>query len=120
MRNTVNIFVLLLTVVIIQSCGTKTNEQQAEASQSTEESTISLNEKHAQIEAKQAALREEKRNSYQALIIETPFYTNEAGIIVYNKAEVAPTYVGGNEAMKKYLANNLVYPLCQEPLKPPL
>jgi protein TonB len=40
----------------------------------------------------------------------TPSYTDKNGNLVYNKAEMEPTYVGGIEAMRSYLKYNLKYP----------
>jgi len=40
----------------------------------------------------------------------TPTYKDKSGKIVYNKAEVDPSFTGGNNEMKKYLRDNLNYP----------
>ena len=37
-------------------------------------------------------------------------YKDASGKLVYNKAEIDPSYVGGNEEMRKFLKANLVFP----------
>jgi TonB family protein len=51
-----------------------------------------------------------RKAEYEALILITPFYTDAEGFIVFNKAETNPTFVGGDEAMDKFLKENVVYP----------
>jgi len=110
MKNTLTIFTLLFAAVMIQSCNTKASEEKTETSQTTEEKALSQSEKRALIKAKEAALEEKRTYDHEAMMMKTPFYTNDDGLIVYNKAEVAPSYIGGNEAMGKYLEKHLIYP----------
>ncbi len=105
MKNTVNIFVIAIAAFIMQGCETKSNESNK---QETEASAVE--EEPSALQKQMADLKERRRIAFEALIKETPFYTNAEGVTVYNKAEVDPTYIGGNEAMHKYLAKNLVYP----------
>ena len=40
----------------------------------------------------------------------SPTYTDSKGRVVYNKAEVDPSFTGGKDAMGDYLRENLKYP----------
>jgi periplasmic protein TonB len=113
MKNTLNIFVIAIAAFIMQGCETKSNEsneQEEEAAKVEASSALSQSEKRAETDKRRLELLEKRKIAYQELVSATPFYTNDEGVTVYNKAEVDPTYVGGKDAMQKYLADNLVYP----------
>ncbi|NMM48535.1 energy transducer TonB [Marinigracilibium pacificum] len=38
------------------------------------------------------------------------FYTNDDGMIIHNVLDINPTYMGGEEEMDKWLAENMKYP----------
>jgi TonB family protein len=113
MKKSFNIFVLALTLVIAQACGSKSekNNETTIADETTENAvTLTLAEKRAKIEEKRAAQAERRRLAFEERLKSTPYYTDAQGNVVYNKAEVNPSFVGGDEAMMKYLKDNIVFP----------
>lgn len=111
MKHTLIIIVLAVTALTMQSCGTKTNEQESESSMSEADTKTSYEEKTALTEKQRIEFIEKIRKTYLALGTETPYYTNSDGVKVFNKAEVEPTYKGGKKAMENYLKDNLNYPV---------
>lgn len=107
MKKTINIFLLAITLSAFQACETKTedNNETSETSSSNK-----LAEARALSNKNRMELAEKRRVANEKLVATTPFYTHSSGIVVYNKAEVDPTFVGGNKAMEEYLRDNLVYP----------
>lgn len=124
MKTTFQLLILVCAVAVWQSCGTKTTENTTE---STENSTDTLdmtteelstetskNEmaatKREAIEKASVEKEEQRRLAAIELAKTTPTYKDKSGKIVYNKAEVDPSFTGGNNEMKKYLRANLKYP----------
>jgi TonB family protein len=114
------IMVLVAFIVgLLQSCGTKTAENNDIVSThedsvanglSPKENKLTLVEKRIQLQ-KQTAMREERRRlalEEQAKL--NPTFVDSNGKVVYNKAEVDPSFTGGKEAMMKYLNDNIQYP----------
>jgi TonB family protein len=101
--------ILLSSAAVMQGCGPKSVE--------TENSSIAADSAADQVAAKKAmlirasALKIEERNQAAAERFKlAATYTDGSGIVVYNKAEVDPSYQGGDDAMTKYLRDNLKYP----------
>lgn len=124
MKTTFQLLILVCAVAVWQSCGTKTTENTTE---STENSTDTLdmtteelstetskNEmaatKREAIEKASVEKEEQRRLAAIELAKTTPTYKDKSGKIVYNKAEVDPSFTGGSNEMKKYLRDNLKYP----------
>lgn len=110
MKNRITIIALFIFAMTILSCSTNVSDEETESTQGTEATSLSKSEKRALIKAKEVALSEKRSNDQEALTAITPFYTNDNGLLVYNKVEVAPSYIGGKAALEKYLEKNLVYP----------
>ncbi|MGK7390128.1 MAG: energy transducer TonB [Candidatus Cyclobacteriaceae bacterium M2_1C_046] len=107
------LFLLLSTVFIWQSCDTKTAEVNTSGEIAQQDSIVKADD----LAAKRAWLikaGEEKAEQRRLAAIEkanlSPTYQDASGRIVYVKTEVAPYYEGGEDAMLKYLNDNLIYP----------
>ena len=111
MKTSLNIFVLGVALVVAQACGSKSEQSNdTNAASETPALEITVDEKRALAEKKRAARAESRRIELEERIKTTPYYTDAQGNVVFNKAEVDPTYEGGEKAMMKYLNDNIVFP----------
>ena len=124
MKTTFQLLIVVFAVAFLQSCGTKTSENTTEETGGTTDTLDMTTEELSSETSKQetsAAKREmiekasvEKEEQRRLAAIElaktTPTFKDKSGKVVYNKAEVDPSFTGGNNEMKKYLRNNLNYP----------
>jgi len=101
-------------MAVWQSCGTK--ETTSDSSKKAEEVAAETQKaearaaKRAALEKARAEKAEERRLAYIELYRTTPTYKASSGRVIYYKAEVDPTYNGGEKAMMTYLRDNLKYP----------
>lgn len=128
MKKNFQLLILVCAAVIWQSCGTKTSEDASEATENTTDSLLlTTDEVSAEINTKEIAAAKraaiEKASSEKAeqrrlatieLAKTSPTFKDASGKVVYNKAEIDPSFVGGNKAMRKYLHENLKYPKAAE------
>jgi TonB family protein len=115
MKKSIKIFALLAILAVVQSCASKEKKTDGYVENETPTvtapiPTLTVEEKRANNEKKRIALAEKRRLEFEARIKITPFYTDENKNVVYNKAEIDPTFAGGEEAMHKYLQENMKYP----------
>lgn len=121
MRKVVQFSILLCSAILWQSCGTKTEQANADMTDSVvvidEKTVVDENKTNDEVVAKRATIEKarleklEERKVAQALKAkESATYKDASGKIVYNKAEVDPSYTGGDKAMMKYLRDNIKYP----------
>ncbi len=115
MKKNFYLFVLVCTVAVWQSCGTKENtndtsvttaEEVAAETKKAETATA----RRASIEKARVEKAEQRRLANIELAKSTPTYKNAIGKIIYYKAEVDPSFVGGERAMMNYLRDNIQYP----------
>jgi len=114
MKKTLSLLLLAFAFVLLQSCGTKsednsdanTTEAATEQAQAEEERINKRN----RMETERVAKLEERRLAAIEKAKTEPTYTDASGKVIYNKAEVDPTFVGGDNAMMEYLRANLTYP----------
>ena len=114
MKKTIYLFVLVCTMAVWQSCGTKettndsakTSEEVAAETQKAEARAA----RRASLEKARAEKAEERRLAYIELWRNSVTYKGPSGKLVYYKAEVDPSYNGGEKAMMNYLRDNLKYP----------
>jgi TonB family protein len=109
-----SIFVLAMTV-IVWGCNPKKHEKTAEEIAATEDSLKQV--KATELAERKTRLREardtkaaQRRTAIEEKSKTSPTYKDAAGNVVYYKVEVEPKYAGGEEAMTKYLQDNLKYP----------
>ncbi len=114
MKKNLNIFVLVVALLVTQACGTKSkeNSEEYEATETPVAKATELTpaERRAKVEKDRAERVEKRRIEFENRAKITPTYTDAAGKVIYNKAEVDPSYTGGEDAMMKYLNDNLSYP----------
>ncbi|MEQ8474418.1 MAG: energy transducer TonB [Marinoscillum sp.] len=101
------IYVLIAVLFLIQACGS-TNEK------NNKESAISaadaIAQRRAVIKRDSTLIANKRLKAWNDLVAISPTYTNPKGTIIYHKAEVNPTFIGGDKAMMKYLRGSIEYP----------
>jgi TonB family protein len=120
MKNIITLCVLASSLIIGQSCARKTDESKIELTAGeSKKATATLvklktRDEIAATRAKIAKASAEKEAQRRLAMAEkakaTPTYKDASGRIVYNKAEVDPSYTGGFDELAKYLKDNLMYP----------
>ena len=88
MKKNSPLLMLVFAFALLQSCGPKAEEIEAARIEKLKQRRL------ATIEKANASLT----------------YKDASGKVIYNKAEVDPTYVGGDKEMMAYLRDNLTYP----------
>jgi len=113
MKTYFSIFVLAMTV-IVWGCNSK-HEKTAEEIAATEDSL--KNVKAEELAARKAKLREtremkaeQRRTAMAEKAKASATYKDASGKVVYYKGEVDPVFAGGEQAMHKFLQDNLQYP----------
>src|SRR5688500_15476803 len=101
MRNPIQLLALMFTLSICLSCGPKTKEgaSENESSVTTEEAAKKAEErvaKRARIEAARKEKVEQRRLAAIEAAKTSPTYTDASGRVIYNLAEIDPSYTGGN------------------------
>lgn len=124
MKNTLKLIVLLCFAIIWQSCGSKTETSDNDNMDSVSDASVEVlaediksedvAAKRAMIEEARAKKQEERMQAVAAKAKESLTYTDESGKVVYNKAEIDPSFTGGDKAMMTYLRDNLQYPKAAE------
>lgn len=113
MKNKFPLFVLLLSFVLWQGCGSKTevNDEEVAKADVVKISVAQTAAAKREMLAKASAKRAEERSQEIAERARvTPTYKDASGKTVYVRAEVDPSYTGGVDGMRKYLKENLKYP----------
>ncbi len=113
MKKNSPLLMLVFGFALLQSCGPKAEEN----SNATEmEASIEANAQEVRMAKREKieAARIEKLKQRRLATIEKAnaslTYKDASGKVIYNKAEVDPTYVGGDKEMMAYLRDNLTYP----------
>jgi len=116
MKKHIQLVILLTAFAVWQGCGSK-SEKAADESKSVAEAQAIETKKAEELAAKRAliikasAVRAEERARAAAERAKlTPTYKDALGNLIYVKAEVDPSYNGGEKAMNDYLRDNLKYP----------
>ena len=114
MKNTLTILLLVCTLFITQACGSKTensNEESAASETPVVDSEVTtVAERRVRIEKERMELEEKRRIEFEERVKINPTFTDAKGKIVYNKAEVAPSFTGGEKEMMNYLRNSVQFP----------
>jgi len=120
MKKNISILVLFLSFVVFQGCGSKTGvseQETAEAKLVSENAEAQLVKEADAVSAKKAMLAEEltKKAEERSQAIaskakSSATYKTAAGKLIYYKAEVDPSYIGGQRELRKFLRDNLKYP----------
>lgn len=120
MKNIIILFVLVSALIFWQHCAPKTDESKIELTTAEKNKATAklVNLKTANeiaaTRAKIAKASAEREEQRKLAILEkakaTPTYRDASGKIVYYKAEIDPSYIGGLDGLRKYLRDNLTYP----------
>lgn len=114
MKKTLFLLMLAFAFALLQSCGPKSEDNSdANATEAATKQAQAEEErinKRNRMETARVAKLEERRLAAIEKAKTEPTYTDASGKVIYNKAEVDPTFVGGDNAMMEYLRANLTYP----------
>jgi TonB family protein len=113
MKTYFSILSLLLSFFVFQGCGSKTETNTQETTQAElvkNNSAETVAAKKAKLAKERAEKMEQRNQALEARAKVSSTYTNASGTLVYYKAEVAPFYTGGQDALDKFLSDNLKYP----------
>jgi hypothetical protein len=114
MKHLTSTLVIAISLLLLQGCGpsTKKAEDQKDKLEAAQvgEAVLASTERHLRLQkerSRQIEMRQTEREQEASI---TPFYTDADGFIVFNKAEVEPMFIGGDDALNKYLADHTNYP----------
>jgi TonB family protein len=113
MKTKISILMLSLALVTMQACNKSAeNSEQSNdiASSEVKEKAPTLAERQAKLEKDRKELEQERKIAREQLAKNSPYYELSDGSWVYYVVETEPSFVGGNEAMTKFLKDNLKYP----------
>ena len=114
MKKSLNVLFFATGLMLTQACGPKSKDSAAAESEDTESTAadvVSTEQAKENKRAERIRLREEKQNTLSAKqAAESESFKDEQGVVIYNHPEVNAEYAGGQEAMRKYLADNVKYP----------
>lgn len=121
MKKNLNIFAMIVAFAALQACGSKSEQNNndysavedsvtLDATEVKEEVILTADERRVKLEKETAMREEERRIALEELAKTTPTFTDAKGNIVYNKAEVEPSFEGGKKAMMNYLQDNIKFP----------
>ncbi|MEX1241893.1 MAG: energy transducer TonB [Cyclobacteriaceae bacterium] len=115
MKRNIQLVILLSAIALWQGCASKGEGSADESKAITQAQAAQM--KKDEVAAKRALLvkasvlkAEERARAAAERAKLTPTYKDALGNTIYIKAEVDPSYNGGDEAMSKYLRDNLKYP----------
>jgi TonB family protein len=122
MKKSLIILVMAAVLFGTQACGPSSEKKAAEeaaairVADSTKQAeadakiVVAKAERRAELEREIVQWEEKRRVALDELVKLSPTYKDPSGILVFNKAEVEPSFEGGRNAMRDYLNNNLIYP----------
>jgi TonB family protein len=116
MKTIFRVFIVLMSVAVCQGCYSKATEAKYTAIEkaAVDASDLKKAEARAEKKARLQKANEEKataRNlALQEKIKSSLTFKDASGRLVYNKAEIDPSFSGGMDEMRKYLKDNLKYP----------
>ncbi len=117
MRTTIKIIAFAFALVVWQACGSKSNENESamqyettSAEKETDGKKESARTKWAKIDQARIEKTEQRRLEAIEKAKANPSYKDATGKTIYYRSEIDPSFSGGDEAMMKYLNDNIVYP----------
>lgn len=116
MKKTIQFFVLLTAFAVWQGCESKKEQandesrpmSEAQENQARKDEELAAN--RALLVKASAARAEERARALAERARLTPTFKDALGHTVFIKAEVDPSFNGGEKAMARYLRDNLKYP----------
>jgi TonB family protein len=113
MKKHISIFILILSFIVFQGCGSKTaiNDQEAAEAQLLKNRTAeAVSARKAKLARERVEKAEQRRQEIEAKAKLSATYKDASGTLVYYKAEVDPSYTGGQDELANFLKDNLKYP----------
>jgi TonB family protein len=116
MKTIFRMFIVLLSAAVWLGCESKATEAKYAAidKAAVDASDVKKAEARAEKKARLQKANEEKAIARELALQErikaSLTFKDAEGRIVYNKAEVDPSFSGGTDEMRKYLKDNLKYP----------
>ena len=112
MKKSLNVLMLVIALVAVQACGSKSKETKDISTVSVTGKNVVMTsaEKKARLEKERTERAEQRRTELEKLVKTQLTYIDAKGNIVYNKAEEDPLFSGGDGAMVQYLRDNLKFP----------
>jgi TonB family protein len=113
MKKYISILFLVLSFIVLLDCSSKTgkdDQEKAEAQVVENANAEAVSSRKAKLARDLAEKAEERRQAIEAKAKLSTTYQDASGKMVYYKAEVDPSYIGGKDELAKYLKDNLKYP----------
>jgi TonB family protein len=111
MKTKINVLLVGLALATLQACGpAPENKVSNEAPAEENPAPLTLAERQMLLENDRREMENTRRLELEELARVSPYYTLPDGKLVFYKAETAPSYVGGEKALIKFLKDNLKYP----------
>jgi TonB family protein len=113
MKKYISILFLVLSFIVLAGCSSKTeksDQAKAEAQVVEKANAEAVSSRKAKLARELAEKAEARRQAVEAKAKLSATYQDASGKMVYYKAEVDPSYIGGKDALAKYLKDNLKYP----------
>jgi TonB family protein len=108
MKKLVDVLIVAVMLVVVQACGSKSDKKEEANNDNVVKTSLPTAEERKAKLQKEKADRRRRENEERLKIPRT--YEDSKGKIVYNKAEVDPSFKGGEEALVKYLNEHIQYP----------
>jgi TonB family protein len=115
-----NIYMLLLAVSLlaVQGCASKSEKEEAEKAASLAAikepadatTALTIEDRRREAAMKRAILAEKRQLAWEERVKAAATYEDKDGNVVYNKAEVDPSFNGGDRAMDIYFRDNVKFP----------
>src|SRR6187399_1841324 len=119
MNKSINILLLAVALLAVQACGSKSEKEQAAKEAELEAiktpaaeatSTPTLEERRLAAEKSRVALAEKRKFTWEERVKASVTYKDSDGNLIYNKAEVDPSFDGGEKAMNAFFRDNVKFP----------
>lgn len=107
-----NRIIFLFVLTIFFGCTSKEAKTEESTSNvpSIKSTPETMEQRQLRVTQERERLEAERKAAQAKLIATTPFYTSKSGKVVYNKAEIDPSFLGGDAALNAFLKDNLKFP----------
>jgi len=99
---------IALAMALLTGCGKESQKSEMMVK------PISIADRQAKVKKDRDQMAEQRRMELDDLIVENRYYENSGGKRIYYKADADPEFVGGEDAMNKFLLDNLNFPKVAE------
>jgi TonB family protein len=116
MKPIFRVFIVLMSVAVWQGCDSNATAakyaaiDKAAADASDQKKAEARVEKKARLQKANEEMANRRELALQEKIKSSLMFKDATGRMVYNKAEIDPSFSGGTDEMRKYLKGNLKYP----------